>query len=117
MFTFCFTIITVCFNCLRSHFQTHIKVNKFNKLVVYIDAVNTIRTKKEDPIYLRLPFTNNTKTRNNNIHSINQKLNIKITQIYTCNKSKDLFKTKSCDNDAVRSSVVYKYTCDICQKM
>ena len=54
-----------------------------------------------------LPFTDNTKTTNNIIHSMKQKLNMKITPIYTCNNSKDLFQTKSCDNDAVRSSVVY----------
>ena len=80
-------------------------INKvYRKHTFYQSA---IPTEKEDLIYLRPPpFINNSKTTNNIIHSLNQKLNIKITLIYTCNNSKDLFETKSCNNDDVRFFVV-----------
>ena len=50
-------------------------------------------------------------------NNINQEiLPFKLTPVVICNKTKQLFKTKSEDFNSVSSSVVYKYTCDTCLK-
>ena len=54
-------------------------------------------TDKEPPdkFYLQLPFTNSNQKTNDIINNTNQKLSfVNITPVYTCNKTKHIFKKK-----------------------
>ena len=101
--------------------EVHLKMkNVIHKVYTQYNQKTPPVTDEEPPdkFYLQLPFTNSNKKTNNFINNINQKLSsVNITPVYTCNKTKHLFKTKSVDIDAVRSSIVYKYTCETCQKV